>query len=223
MTLKTKYSDSEIEIGIDEAGRGPMFGRVYIGAVIIPQNSDIDWSIVKDSKKFTSKKKILEAAEFIKNNATYWTVKWEDETTIDKINIRQATLKGMHSCIKTIINDCHCVTPEKTMLLVDGNDFRPYICYRENGELVPLNHICIKGGDNEFVAIAAASILAKVYRDDYIAELCEKYPALSEYYSIDKNKGYGAKVHMEGIRKYGITQWHRKSFGICKTANIIDL
>ena len=78
-------------------------------------------------------------------------------------------------------------------------------------------------GDNEFVAIAAASILAKVYRDDYIAELCEKYPALSEYYSIDKNKGYGAKVHMEGIRKYGITQWHRKSFGICKTANIIDL
>tara|TARA_Y100000768_G_scaffold387688_3_gene379831 strand:+ start:5430 stop:6101 length:672 start_codon:yes stop_codon:yes gene_type:complete len=223
MTLKTNYSEADVEIGIDEAGRGPMFGRVYIGAVIIPQNTDIDWSIVKDSKKFSSKKKILEAAEFIKTNAKHWTVQWEDETTIDRINIRQATLKGMHSCIKAILNECQIATPANTMLLVDGNDFRPYMSITSDGELTPLNHICIKGGDNEFVAIAAASILAKVYRDEYIGDLCEKYPQLSEYYSIDKNKGYGAKVHMDGIRTYGITQWHRKSFGICKTANIIDL
>lgn len=221
MTLKTNYSDAAIEIGVDEAGRGPMFGRVYIGAVVIPQNSDIDWSIVKDSKKFSSRKKILEAAEFVKTNALHWTVSWEDESTIDHINIRQATLKGMHGCIKTILNELP--NPNDTMLLIDGNDFRPYMTISDDGELNPLNHICIKGGDNEYIAIAAASILAKVHRDKYIGDLCEKYPLLSEYYSIDKNKGYGAKVHMEGIRTYGITQWHRKTFGLCKSANIIDL
>ena len=223
MTLKTHYSENDVEIGIDEAGRGPMFGRVYIGAVVIPRNSDIDWSIVKDSKKFSSKKKILEAAEFVKTHALHWTIQWESESTIDKINIRQATLKGMHSCIKNILNECKTANVDNTTLLVDGNDFRPYMTLSQEGDLRPLNHICIKGGDNEYVAIAAASILAKVYRDEYIGELCEKYPQLSEYYSIDKNKGYGAKVHMEGIQTYGITQWHRKSFGICKSANIIDL
>lgn len=223
MTLKTNYSEADVEIGVDEAGRGPMFGRVYIGAVVIPKNSDIDWSIVKDSKKFSSKKKILEAAEFVKAHALHWNVSWEDESTIDRINIRQATLKGMHSCIKTILNECEHATHENTMLLIDGNDFRPYMIPGPECELIPINHICIKGGDNEYVAIAAASILAKVHRDEYINDLCEKYPLLSEYYSIDTNKGYGAKVHMEGIKTHGITQWHRRTFGICKIANTNDL
>jgi ribonuclease HII len=223
MTLKTNYSEADVEIGVDEAGRGPMFGRVYIGAVVIPKNSDIDWSIVKDSKKFSSKKKILEAAEFVKAHALHWNVSWEDESTIDRINIRQATLKGMHSCIKTILNECKHATHENTMLLIDVNDFRPYMILGPECELIPINHICIKGGDNEYVAIAAASILAKVHRDEYINDLCEKYPLLSEYYSIDTNKGYGAKVHMEGIKTHGITQWHRRTFGICKIANTNDL
>ena len=223
MTLKTNYSEADVEIGVDEAGRGPMFGRVYIGAVVIPKNSDIDWSIVKDSKKFSSKKKILEAADFVKAHALHWNVSWEDEATIDRINIRQATLKGMHSGIKTILNECVDATHENTMLLIDGNDFRPYMILGPECELIPINHICIKGGDNEYVAIAAASILAKVHRDEYINDLCERYPLLSEYYSIDTNKGYGAKVHMEGIKTHGITQWHRRTFGICKIANTNDL
>jgi len=224
MALKHHYSNYPFEIGIDEAGRGPMFGRVYIGAVVIPDDESIDWSMVKDSKKFTSKKKIKEAAEHIKEHASYWNVSWEDESTIDKINIRQATLKGMHCCIKNILEQCSdLATQYNTMLLVDGNDFKPYMTITEEGELAAFKHMCIKGGDNEYITIAAASILAKVHRDEYIEELCEQYPKLSEYYSIDSNKGYGAKVHMEGIKKHGITKWHRKSFGLCKSSNIIEI
>jgi ribonuclease HII len=87
---------------------------------------------------------------------------------------------------------------------------------KNTNKIESIRHTCIEGGDNKYVAIAAASILAKVERDKYIEELCLKYPELIEHYSIDNNKGYGAKKHIEGIKQYGITLWHRKSFGICK-------
>ena len=102
-------------------------------------------------------------------------------------------------------------------LLIDGNYFNPITILNKNtNKMEILPYITIEGGDNKYTAIAAASILAKVERDKYIDELCEKNPTLSEFYGIDSNKGYGAKRHMDGIKEHGITIWHRRSFGICK-------
>ena len=210
--LKTSYYDEEgtIEFGIDEVGRGPMFGRVYTAAVILPKEG-FDHSKMKDSKKFHSKKKIIEVSDYIKENAVAWSIQWEDEKTIDKINIRNATHSAMHKAIKNIYD-----STKETVLLVDGNDFKPYVIMRGNSlEQVP--HICIEGGDNKYSSIAAASILAKVARDAYIAELCLEHPELVEKYDLGNNKGYGTKKHMDGISQHGITEWHRRSFGICKT------
>jgi ribonuclease HII len=99
---------------------------------------------------------------------------------------------------------------------VDGNDFTPFVDKSESIMPVPLQHVCIEGGDNTYSCIAAASILAKVARDDYIAELCAAEPELITRYDLLKNKGYGTKKHMDGIKQHGITQWHRKTFGICR-------
>ena len=101
--LNKFYNDNNIEIGIDEAGRGPMLGRVYSAAVILPNNDDFKYELLKDSKKFSSEKKMIEVANYIKSNAISWTVSWVDEKTIDKINIRQSTLTCMHESIKKLI------------------------------------------------------------------------------------------------------------------------
>jgi ribonuclease HII len=103
-------------------------------------------------------------------------------------------------------------TDTKYHLIVDGNYFNPY--FNENGDII--SYTCVEGGDNKYTSIAAASILAKVSRDDYIDALCESSPDLIEKYGIDSNKGYGAKRHLEGIKEHGITIWHRRTFGICK-------
>lgn len=208
---------SIVEIGVDEVGRGPMFGRVYAAAVILPKCSpDFDYSQLKDSKKFHSKKKINQVAEYIKQNAIAWSVKWEDEKTIDSINIRNATHRAMHRAIAEIINKDVTRPVGDTLLLIDGNDFKPFTCLRDD-MLCEVPNVTIEGGDNKFAAIAAASILAKVERDAYIEELCSAHPELNEKYDLLNNKGYGTKKHMDGIMAHGITEWHRKSFGICKT------
>lgn len=203
------------EIGIDEAGRGPLFGRVYTAAVVLPKDKDLfDHSLMKDSKKFTSKKKITEVYEYIKKNAIAYNVSYEDETTIDKINILQATFKSMHNSVRNILqNKPDDKKIEK--LLVDGNNFKPYT-YLYNNHITQLNHICIEGGDNKYSSIAAASILAKVERDKYIEELCEINPYLDDKYGILKNKGYGTRKHIDGIKQYGISEFHRKTYGLCK-------
>ena len=210
--LKKFYNEKSeiIEAGIDEAGRGPMFGRVYAAAVILPKDDSFDHSLMKDSKRFHSKKKITEAYEYIKNNAIAYCVCFADEKKIDEINIRRATLDTMNQCIKNLK-----VKPD--FLLVDGNDFPPYVNFNSNNEWEEIPHVCVKGGDNVYTSIAAASILAKVERDNYIETLCNDNSELEERYNIRKNKGYGTKKHIEGIEKYGITEWHRKSFGICKS------
>ena len=220
--LKTAYcvdedlysvSDAIQEIGVDEAGRGPMFGRVYAGAVILPKSLDaFQHALMKDSKKFHSEKKIREVAAYIKANAVAWAVGWADEGEIDALNIRRATHKAMHQAITDII--VKQKEKKNILLLVDGNDFTPYVNKSES--IVPVQHVCIEGGDNTYSCIAAASILAKVARDDYIAELCAAEPDLITRYDLLKNKGYGTKKHMDGIKQYGITQWHRKTFGICR-------
>jgi ribonuclease HII len=212
------------EIGVDEVGRGPLFGRVYTAAVILPKDDSFDCSMVKDSKKFTSKKKIQEAAEYIKANALAWYISFEDEKTIDKINILQATQMSMHHSILEIMKQMDKKLMEqgtndsKYSLLIDGNYFKPFTYLnKKSNKLDSVPHVTIEGGDNKYASIAAASILAKVERDKYIGELCEKNPNLVEHYSIDSNKGYGAKKHIDGIKEHGITIWHRRTFGICST------
>ena len=211
---KSYINNPEIkEIGVDEAGRGPMFGRVYSAAVVLPQNEIFHYEWMKDSKKFTSKKKIKEVAEYIKQNAVYWSVSYESEDIIDKVNIRNATHYAMHKAISEIVSK----NPKDDFyLLIDGNDFRPYVKISENDGFNPLQHTCIEQGDNKYACIAAASILAKVSRDIYIDELCKNDNSLIERYDLQNNKGYGTKKHMAGIKEYGITEHHRKTFGICR-------
>lgn len=218
------YNEEEntFEIGVDEVGRGPMFGRVYTAAVILPKDG-IDYSLFKDSKKFTSFKKLKAVSEYIKEHALYWSINYETEEVIDKINIRQATFSSMHKSIAGVLKKMYDNNNDsKVFLLIDGTDFKPYKRMKDDN-LVVYEHECVKGGDAQYSNIAAASILAKVERDEYILDMCEKYPKLKEYYSLDSNKGYGAKIHLEGIKKYGITKWHRKSFGCCKIADIINI
>ena len=204
------------EIGIDEAGRGPLFGRVYTAAVILPKNDDFKFHLLKDSKKFTSKKKILEAYNYIKENALYWQVTYNDESYIDKNNIRVSTLNSMHESIKEIIKKFND-NISKLFILVDGNDFKPFTLL-QNDIIVQIPHITVEGGDNKYCSIAAASILAKVERDLYIEELSNQYPKLDTYYDLKKNKGYGTANHINGIKKIGISPWHRNTYGLCKYA-----
>ena len=220
--LKPAYCESEDdirEIGVDEAGRGPMLGRVYAGAVILPKEmTRFNHALMKDSKKFTSEKKIKEAAEYIKTHSIAWSVAYADEREIERLNIRNATHQAMHSAIKETLANLAAQAGTQaqagTLLLIDGNDFTPLILAGQT-----ISHICIEGGDNTFSAIAAASILAKVARDEYITELCAIHPTLDERYGLLKNKGYGTKKHMDGIKAHGISPFHRKSFGICRNYN----
>ena len=237
--LKTSYFDNDndcnpctfLEIGVDEAGRGPMFGRVYVSAVVLPREPALfDFSKMKDSKKFHSDKKIKEVAEYIKNHAISWSVKFAEHTTIDALNIRRATIQTMHEVIHEVCCDIHDQGKNKNgedyYLLIDGNDFIPMLhphsehasskeCKKPK-QSVHLHYSTIEGGDNTYASIAAASILAKVSRDEYIMELCKEHPELQEKYDLENNKGYGTKKHMDGIKQHGISEWHRKSFGICK-------
>ena len=218
LTRFYKEDSDLLEIGIDEAGRGPLFGRVYTAAVILPKDDVFEYDKMKDSKKFSSHKKIMEVAEHIKEHALAWSVTYNDETVGDKINIRQSVLTSMHNSIKGVIDTTSNSDNKEYFLLVDGNDFKPYMRFDQVNEiLLPVKHVCIESGDNKYCAIAAASILAKTERDKYILDLCDEYPELKERYGIDKNKGYGTKLHLDGIKEYGISKWHRKTYGICKS------
>ena len=226
--LKNYYNEdaSVFEIGVDEVGRGPLFGRVYTAAVILPKDDTFDCSMVKDSKKYHSKKKIEEAAKYVKENALAWYISFEDEKKIDEINILQATQLSMHNSIKEVRKQFNKVLKEKGKeerkdysynLLIDGNYFKPITYFdKVSNKIESIPHITVEGGDNKYASIAAASILAKVERDKYIDDLCEQNSNLAEHYGINTNKGYGAKKHMDGIIEHGITIWHRRSFGPCK-------
>ena len=222
----TSYPTSYYQIGVDEVGRGPLFGRVYTAAVVLPtpKNDNVgcfNYSWMKDSKKFHSAKKINEVAEYIKENAVAWCVTYKSEEVIDNINIRQSVLSSMHEsitgCVKQVndIKEKEENTRKDIFLLVDGNDFKSYIYLNKEDELQTLPHTCIEGGDDKYCAIAAASILAKVERDRYIEEMCSDHSYLDDKYGLLKNKGYGTKKHIDGIKEFGISQWHRKTYGIC--------
>lgn len=226
--LKLIYDEKNCyEVGIDEAGRGPMFGRLYVAGVVLPKDG-FDYSEIKDSKKFTSKKRIQEVYENIKTHAIAYHVHYAEPVTIDKINIRQAVLNGMRECAKQIMEQINKIPYEyaakyknKFFLMVDGDDFKPITQFNEQtNTLEAIPHDTFVGGDHLYVSIAAASILAKVERDKYIADLCSKYPDLVTRYGMDTHMGYGTKKHLDGIKQHGITQFHRTSYGCCKQARL---
>jgi ribonuclease HII len=215
--LETYYDAShQYEIGVDEAGRGPLFGRLYVASAVLPKTDDFHHEWMKDSKKFHSKKKIKEVSDYIKEHAITWSIQYIEADIIDSINIRKAVFRGMHNAIRDVLLKTGL---ENIFLLIDGNDFRPFSYFDEAAEKIhTLPHETIKGGDNKYTAIAAASILAKVARDEYIAELSTKHPELNERYGLETNQGYGTKKHLDGILEHGITQWHRQTYGRCKEA-----
>lgn len=203
------------EIGVDECARGPMFGRLYVAAVILPKDDSFRHELMKDSKKIKSKKKMRELSDYIKEKSIAWHIHFIEADVIDEINIRQAVFRGMRECIRRVLPDLG----RETLLVIDGNDFMPYTVFDEATEtLREIPHVTVEKGDGTYSFIAAASILAKNAHDDYILELCEQYPVLKTRYSLHENVGYGTKKHMDGIKEHGITQWHRKTFGACKTA-----
>ena len=216
---------NQYEIGVDEAGRGPMFGRLYVAAAVLPKHG-FSHELMKDSKKFTNKEKLRETAEYIKQNAVAWNIQYIENDVIDKHNILKCVMQGMHEAIKQVISKLENIPAEsgseytrKIMLLIDGNYFTPHIVFDEETQSVrEIPFETIEGGDNKYTCIAAASILAKVAHDEYIAEMCNKYPVLIERYGLDSHVGYGTARHLNGIKEHGITQWHRRSFGACKTA-----
>jgi ribonuclease HII len=203
--MQQYYDKNNLEVGVDEVARGCLAGRVYAAAVIWPKEfEDIDDHLVlKDSKKL-SKEKRLFYKDYIEENAIDFSIGYEDEKQIDKINIRNATFKAMHKAINGLN-----VEPES--IIVDGNSFPDYS--DDNGEIIP--HKCVVSGDAKYAPIACASILAKVYHDEYIEELCESEPNLKKYGWLT-NMCYGTEEHLEAIKNYGISKYHRKTFGVCK-------
>ena len=199
--MKKYYSD-KLEVGIDEVARGCLAGPVFSAAVIWPKdlNCEIEKQI-KDSKKISKKKrKILR--DYIEYNAIDFSVAQIDNTIIDKYNILNATHMAMHETLNKLN-----VAPE--LILVDGNSFKPYY-YKD--ELI--DHVCVIEGDNNYLSIACASILAKVYHDEYIESLLEKDIELKKY-GWETNMCYGTKIHLDAIKEYGLSKYHRKTFGIC--------
>lgn len=211
----------KIFIGVDEAGRGPLFGSVYTSAVILPDcEEEFDRSVLKDSKKFTSEKKINQVFDYIIDNCHYFSIDYSTQEEIDKFNILQATQRSMHKSIHNVIeklmNSEERLIDKTSLLksiviLVDGNYFKPFT-YLYNDNLYGINHKCVIKGDSIHKEISAASILAKVSRDKYIKEFIEENPDYQKKYELLSNKGYGTKKHIEGIKKYGYSEFHRKSF-----------
>ena len=189
--LASHYYEGKIEAGCDEAGRGCLAGSVYAAAVIFPENYQNEE--LNDSKQLTDKRR-KQLREIIERDAVAWAVGIVTPEEIDKINILNASILAMHRALDQLK-----VRPEA--IIVDGNRFKPY---------QKLPHTTIVKGDGKYLSIAAASILAKTYRDDYMDALAEEYPQ----YDWLSNKGYPTKKHRDAIRQYGMTPYHRKSFNL---------
>ena len=190
-SLAPYLHENTIEAGCDEAGRGCLAGPVFAAAVILPPN--FTNQTLNDSKKLSEKKR-YELREIIEKEALAWGVGVVSEEEIDEINILNASFLAMHRAVDKLNTK-----PEH--LLIDGNRFNSY---------PSIAHTCVIKGDGKFSSIAAASILAKTYRDDYMLSIHKEYPQ----YDWDKNKGYPTKKHRLAIKEYGITPCHRKSFSL---------
>lgn len=189
--LESHYYEGLVEAGCDEAGRGCLAGSVYAAAVILPPNYQN--ALLNDSKQLTERRRYQLRTE-IERDAVAWAVGIVTPEEIDKINILNASILAMHRALDQLQ-----VRPEA--IIVDGNRFKPYH---------DLPHTTIVKGDGKYLAIAAASVLAKTYRDDYMNRLAEEYPQ----YDWRNNKGYPTKKHREAIRQYGTTPYHRMSYNL---------
>lgn len=203
--MEIYYDDELLEAGIDEVARGTLAGPVFAAAVILPKDFEIkvDRLTIKDSKKLNRKQRDF-LRHYIEENAIDFAVSQVDNHKIDQLNILNATHLAMHNAVEQLN-----VTPE--FLLVDGHRFKPY--YDKSGDLI--EHQCVVKGDSKYASIACASILAKVYHDDYIDDICEKNPELNKY-NWKSNMCYGTADHLAAIKEHGISEYHRKTFGICK-------
>lgn len=197
MALEAHYYKDLTEAGCDEAGRGCLAGSVYAAAVILP--ADYNNPLLNDSKQLSLKKR-LELREQIMRDAVAWAVGVVTAEEIDKMNILRASLLAMHRAL-----DGLAVRPEA--IIVDGNRFTPY---------KDIPYTTIVKGDGKYQSIAAASVLAKTFRDDYMNAIAEEYP----YYDWQSNKGYPTKKHREGIRLHGISPYHRKSYNLLGTGEL---
>ncbi|MDR0603867.1 MAG: ribonuclease HII [Bacteroidales bacterium] len=198
--LKKYYTAGRLEAGCDEAGRGSLAGAVFAAAVILPTNYSNN--AINDSKVITEKQR-QELKTIIETNALAWAVAKIDADEIDRVNILKASFMAMNMAVKQLKIQPDC-------LLIDGNRFI-------NQTNIP--HICIIKGDATYLSIAAASILAKTYRDDYMKQLSSQFP----HYGWDKNKGYPTEEHRKAILRYGITVYHRKSFALFQPQLKLDL
>ena len=197
--LKPYFKYKEGEVGCDEAGRGCLAGPVFAAAVLLPK--DFNHPLLNDSKKLSKKSRDI-LREIIEKEALGWAVAKTDNHEIDKINILNASILAMHKAISQLKQ-----TPG--YLIIDGNKFKPY-------KNIPFS--CIIKGDGKYASIAAASVLAKTHRDEYMKKLALDFPD----YHWQKNKGYPTKQHREGIRLYGITDYHRRSFRLLDEQLEID-
>ncbi len=189
--LQSKFSDKYIEAGVDEAGRGCLAGPVVAAAVILPD--DYSHELLNDSKQLSESKR-YELREIVEKDALAWAVAEASNTEIDEINILNASFLAMHRAIDQLDVD-----PE--LLLIDGNRFKKH-------DRIP--HECIIKGDGKFLSIAAASILAKTYRDDLMKNLAKEFPD----YGWERNAGYPTKQHRAAIKKFGVNDHHRLSFNL---------
>lgn len=197
--LQSHFYTDCIEAGCDEAGRGCLAGSVYAAAVILP--SDYDNPLLNDSKQMSAKLRYALRDQIV-HDAVAWAIGIVTPEEIDRINILNASFLAMHRALDQL-----AVRPEA--IIVDGNRFRPYH---------DLPYTTIVKGDGKYQAIAAASILAKTFRDDYMDRLDEEYPM----YDWRSNKGYPTRKHREGIRLYGISPYHRKSYHLLGTQLSLD-
>lgn len=189
--LASHYYEGLVEAGCDEAGRGCLAGSVFAGAVILPPDYHNDE--LNDSKKLTEKRR-NQLREVIQRDALAWAVGIVTPEEIDRINILNASILAMHRALDQL-----SLRPQA--IIVDGNRFKPYHDFP---------YTTIVKGDGKYLSIAAASILAKTYRDDYMMQLAEEYPQ----YDWKSNKGYPTKKHRDAIRQYGITPYHRRTFNL---------
>lgn len=198
--LKKFFRKDIIEAGCDEAGRGCLAGPVYAAAVILPKT--FYHPLLNDSKQLTEEER-YKLRPIIERKAIAWAVAMVDHEEIDRINILKASFKAMHLAVDQL-----GTRPE--LLLIDGNRFTPYF---------GIAHHCVVEGDAIFASIAAASVLAKTYRDDRMVELHKSFP----HYGWNENKGYATPFHREQIKANGLSPYHRKTFGICNEMGELSL
>ncbi len=203
--LLPSYIENRIEAGCDEAGRGPLAGSVFAAAVIWDikriDAADPMLLLLNDSKQLTEQQRYT-LRPWIEKNAVAWAVAESGVEQIDQINILNAAILAMHKALRQL-------QPQPEHIIVDGNRFKPYIS-DATGMAVP--HQTVVKGDGKYMSIAAASVLAKTYRDDYMLRLHQRFPQ----YGWDKNKGYPTKDHYQALKEYGPTPFHRLSFKLVK-------